>query len=377
MKFIFISSPSFEPWDWTNPDIQGIGGSETSHIEMSNRLSDRGHQVHSYAPTPFEDRRINPHGVKWEQCKFARRDHDGVWIVYRDPVVIDGIPEGQPIWLICQDVDYPTLTPERAARLTRIVALCETHGKYLRAMYPSIADKVFVSSNGIKAELIKKALENPPKRNPRRLIYASSPDRGLLHLAQIFGRAREIVPDLELHFYYGFDNIQKVEDRNPRVRALTNRIRKAVDQPGIEHHGRTGQPELIQEWLKAGIWCHPSSFTETSCITCMDAQALGAVPITTPTWAIGENVEHGVFIEGDPYDDELTRARYALELVRLALDPIRQERIREAMMPWALERFGWERFVDQWEEWASEDMYYYWSGEPMGGEAETCVEAKA
>ena len=355
MKFIFLSTPSFEPWDWTNPDEVGIGGSETSHIEMSNRLSDRGNDVYSYGPTPFKPPTVNPHGVIWSQCKHANPAHEGIWVIYRDPTVIDGVPEGQTAWLICQDVDYPTLTEERAKKLTRLVGLCETHCRFLKLRYPFAADKVCQSSNGIKSELIAEALKNPPARNPKRLMYASSPDRGLLYLATVFQRAKELMPDLELHVYYGFDNIEKIIDKIPNVRKKTNEIRRMLDQPGIEYHGRMGQPELIQEWLKAGIWCHPSSFTETSCITCMDAQALGAIPITTPTWAIGDNVRHGVFIEGDPYVDNLTRARYTLELVKLASDPIRQGAIREEMMPWAQEKYGWEHFVDQWDDWARID----------------------
>lgn len=375
MNFIFLSVPTFEPWDWTNPDVKGIGGSETSHIEMSNRLSDRGHSVYSYGPTPFEEPRLNPHGVTWERC-----DHDsniwrrhGVWVVYRDPQSIDDIDPSNPSWLICQDVDYPQLTQERAAKFTRIVALCETHGRYLRQKYPTA--NICVSSNGIKSELIAEALKNPPARNSKRLMYASSPDRGLLYLCEIFKRAKELMPDLELHVYYGFNNISKVEECNPGVRTRTNEIRRALDQEGITDNGRMGQPELIQEWLKAGIWCHPSSFTETSCITCMDAQALGAVPITTPVWAIADNVEHGIFIEGDPYTDNLTRARYTLELIRLAQDLERQETIRAEMMPYAQARFGWENFVDQWEVWAREDYYRSWSGAQNNAEVAALVEA--
>ena len=30
MDFVFYSHPTFEPWDWTNPETVGIGGSETS-----------------------------------------------------------------------------------------------------------------------------------------------------------------------------------------------------------------------------------------------------------------------------------------------------------------------------------------------------------
>lgn len=359
MNFVFLSTPTFEPWDWTNPDIHGIGGSETSHIEMSNRLADRGHAVYSYAPTGFTGPVVNQHNVIWERCDHDPRlwDRKGVWIIYRDPEMVDGVQSGNTTWLICQDVDYPgKLTRERVAKFTRIVALCPAHAGYLQTRYPYAADKICVSSNGVKAELIRKVLVNSPERNPKRLIYASSPDRGLLYLAAIFQRAKELVPDLELHVYYGFDNIDKILSKLTKsAQRKTNDIKRLLDQPGIEYHGRMGQPKLAIEWVKAGIWCHPSSFAETSCITCMDAQALGAVPITTPTWAIGDNVRHGVFVEGDPYNDQLVRSRYVMEVVRMALDPDRQKAIRQEMMPWALEHFTWENFVDQWESWAEVD----------------------
>lgn len=358
MKFIFISAPTFETWDWSNPDTVGIGGSETSHIEMAQRLAKRGHEVISYAPTPglgsdyhmdvMWRQFLQPEQVKWN----AATD---VWVVYRAPELIDHIPEGANIWLICQDVDYPHLTKERAARLNRIVALCETHGAYLQAMHPDT--NVCVSSNGIKLALIEQIAKDQPERNPHRLMYASSPDRGLEYLLQIFPRAKEIVPDLELHTYYGFDNIEKVVafyGENSRVGANTAKLRRFLDQPGVIHHGRTPQPQLLQEWFKAGIWCHPSNFTETSCITCMDAQACGAIPLTSPVWAISENVQFGEFIEGD-VRDELVRARYVNRLALMAINAEKQDEIRQPMMNWAREAFGWELWVDQWDGWARAD----------------------
>lgn len=241
----------------------------------------------------------------------------------------------------------------RAERFTRIIALCETHGNYLRALYPTLADRICVSSNGIKVALVHQVESVNIPRNPRRLIYASSPDRGMEYLLDLFPRAKEILPDLELHLYYGFNNIDKWA--HPWIRENAHRLREMTNQPGVTVHGRTPQPKLIREWFKAGIWCHPSNATETSCITCMDAQACGAIPITNPVWAIGENVRHGVFIEGD-VTSEYVRARYVDEIVSLASDPDRQDAIRREMMPWARETFTWERFVSQWEAWAEIDV---------------------
>jgi glycosyltransferase involved in cell wall biosynthesis len=383
-KFVFLSERTFEPWDWTNPDRVGIGGSETSHIEMAQRLARRGNQVVSFAPLEFDesypgggiarvhgfeiaaDSFFDPAGVEWRPIEhfdgIGAHFPNAIFVIYRAPRLIDLVPPGAIAWLICQDVDYTTpsncLTEERALRFARIVALCQAQADHLCKRLPAAADRVRVSSNGIKAEYIKALAADPPERNPMRLIYASSPDRGLENLLQIFSRVREIVPAAELHVCYGFDNIEKVIARvglNSAAARTYQRLQVALQAPGVFHYGRLGQLELLREWFKSSIWCHPSNFTETSCITCMDAQACGAVPVTRPIWAVGENVSDGVFIEGDA-TSELIRARYVWNVAELLLNPSIAEEHREMMMPKALHHFGWERWVDQWLDWAQADM---------------------
>jgi glycosyltransferase involved in cell wall biosynthesis len=367
MRFVFVSAPTFEHWDWENPDNPGIGGSETSHVEMSRRIALAGHGVASYAPVSKLS--IDPvSGVEWKWSEDFAESRADVHVVYRAPELADKLPELANAWLICQDVDYPTqlssggLTVERGLKFSRIIALCEEHARYLRLLHPELASRVCVSSNGIKAELISELLADPtlPARNPRRLMYASSPDRGLMNLLEIFRRAKENVPDLELHVCYGFDNMDKViaspgNPNAPRAKWMKETLLKKMDQPGVFHHGRMGQRALLREWLQSGIWCHPSDFPETSCITSMDAQACGAIPITGPLWAVKENVKHGVFIEGDP-SNRLVRAHYTLELISMAKDLSGQAHIRETMMAYAQIRFDWDNFAKQWIGWAHEDV---------------------
>jgi glycosyltransferase involved in cell wall biosynthesis len=370
-QFTFVSPATFEHWDWLNPDEPGIGGSETSHVYMAQGLARRGCDVASFAPCSYLGPMHDPAGVPWRwwDLAFNRQDalyagdRGGVWVIYRDPAVLDLVPPGVPAWVICQDVDYDSWTPERIARATRIVALCHEQRRFLLHRHSEMSGKIAVSSNGVREDIIADALAEGLPRDPKRLIYPSSPDRGLLNLVPIFERAREMDPQLELHVYYGFDNIEKVvaaeraklgRDDGP-VATSTRKIREAINKPGIVLHGRTGQRALAREWAQSGIWCHPSNFQETSCITCMDAQALGAIPITNPIWAAGENVRHGVFIEGNAVD-YVTAGLYAIELVKLANDPARQEKIRSVMMQDALNEFRWENFVGQWEDWADQDL---------------------
>lgn len=376
----FFSPPTFEPWDWRNPDTQGIGGSETAQIEMAWRLARRGHRVTCYAPIPGDCPR-EWRGTIWKHCDEADVDAPGLWVISRCPELLDHLGKpGQEAWLVCQDEDYVRLdpnkgyqvsrwTPERIARLSRVIALCAAQGHQFLARYPAMADKVCVGSNGLKPELVDRVLKEGHTRNPLRLMYASSPDRALIPLLNIFGRVREFVPEAELHIAYGFDNIEKIvakvlgegtqgDPRNAKFLASVAALKRRLEGPGIVWHGRLNQEQLYREWAKTGLWVYPCSrFRETSCITCMEAQALGAVPVFSPLWAVEENCKFGVAVDGD-HEDGMTVARFVQAVVALMQDPAKQEALRPAMMDYARRTFSWERYCDQYEAW----MYGYANG---------------
>lgn len=348
MRFIFYSPVHFEKWDWRNSVEKGIGGSETSHVEMAWRLARRGHEVITYAPVP-EDCPGQWQDTIWKPLETVDWSLPGVWVIYRAPDKVLEFDMGrtdQQRWLMMQDWDY-TWTDEMILRFDRIITLCRCHGRDVIKKHQLIGSKMWITSNGIKPELVDVVEKERIERNPLRIMYASSPDRGLLPLLKSFKKAREYVSDLELHVFYGFDNYDKLINARKALRKTKAEIEKWMGQSGVIFHGRIGQTQLYQEWLKSGIWVYQTNFYETSCITSMEAQALGAAPIFSPIGALSENIEHGVAVAGD-CNDPLTNARFASEIVRLATDHQLQERIRKPMMPWARERFSWEVFVDQW-----------------------------
>lgn len=500
LENVFIYSPvHFENWDWRNSIEKGIGGSETCHVELTWRLAQRGYHVTSFAPLPDDiESGTIWRGSKWERLDEADFSKPGLWIIFRNAECIDkmvGLPS-QRIWLMCQDESPIGITEERAAKCEKVGAYCEWHKKHMERHWPCVKGKVWITSNGLKVDLIQQVENKKPKikkkfgfdwfgtletnhsvqeiarglfalghevhvisaigegvqypyleamkqigvpctsirevrhgdcpieeiakaklevmqqlgihviyedsleiinrirsagleavfsrdnipvqrppeldnviiRNPKRMMFASSPDRGVITLCKIFKRAREFVNDLELHIFYGTDNIEKLIDYNPRFSGYKKflvELKKAIDQPGVTWHGRIGQEELYQQMLMSGIWCYPTNFGETSCIQCMEQQALGAIPITRPLAALGENVQHGVFIQGNPDNDPLIRARYVAAVVAIASNSDLQDTIRKDMTRWARQRFDWERIVDQLESWILEDtsgrFVYQWA----------------
>lgn len=354
MRFIFHTSISFEPWNWNSSIKKGIGGSETSIVEMSHRLAAQGHEVIVYAPIP----KNSPHewkGTKWYHYDKTDWKLKGTWIIYRVPSAIDKFPpirkrRGQQVWLLMQDWDYPDFLNKRIKNYNKIITLSKSHGRYVLDRYPLITkDQLWLTSNGIKLDLIEEVERTKIKRNPFRVMYASSPDRGLKYALQVVQKAREYIPEIEFHSFYGFNNLNKLIKGQPNspLAKSKNDIMELLKQPNVYFHGRISQKQLMKEWMKTSVWIYITNFFETSCITCMEAQAMGAIPLFSPIYAQGENVKHGVAIQGNA-DDPLTIAKAAGELVRLMLLPEEQEKFRPEMMVYSRLRFTWDRFVQQW-----------------------------
>lgn len=352
MKFILYSPIYFEKWDYRNSVEKGIGGSETSHVEMAWRLAARGHEVITYAPIP-DDCPREWRGTKWFPLEEVDWTQKGIWIVYRSPKAVDNFPSkesrvDQTVWLLMQDWDYPDWTDKRVKECDIVLAMCKWHARQLVKRFSSAKENLRLISNGIKIDLIEETEKKEIKRNPKKIIYTSSPDRGLKPALISFKKAREYVPDLEFHTFYGWDNIDVLIKKNPKSYFvnLKKEIMELADQPGVHMHGRITQNQLYEEWLSSGIWIYETNFAETSCISCMEAQAMGAIPLFSPIYAQGENVQWGIPIEGD-CNDALTHSMFAAELVRLS-DPKIQELLRPEMMKWARARYNWERMVDHW-----------------------------
>ena len=271
--------PTYRKFDYLTPDLTGIGGSETAVVELAGRLALRGHDVLVYSPSDHHEPATDPRGARWLDCSHLDTTRPGFWIINRCPEVLDRFPidhPGQTLYFLAEDTFYLGMTEERASKLDAYICLCQSHKQYVEGIYPYLKGRIVIGSNGVRMDAIREIEKDPPKRNPRKLIFASSPDRGLLPLLKIFRRAREWVSGefdgkgpLELHVFYGFQNLLTGTENQPDghpSKIFYRKCMKEMNQPGVVWHDRTSQKELLREWLSAGIWCHPSVMTETNCL---------------------------------------------------------------------------------------------------------------
>ena len=161
--------------------------------------------------------------------------------------------------------------------------------------------KTFVLRNGIDCSLFS-GTEN---RSRKRLIYSSTPYRGLTFLVPIFKKLKEAHSDCELHVFSGFTVYAGAGGQEEMKRTYEPLMRELRSLSGCHVHGNCKQSELAREFMKSSILAYPNTFAETSCITAMEAQAAGCVVVTSDRGALPETVgDAGVLISGDPSTEE-------------------------------------------------------------------------
>jgi glycosyltransferase involved in cell wall biosynthesis len=298
-----LNSP--EAWNPMDFERQGLGGSETAVIRLGQSFAKQGHRVVTYStidkPGYYDD-------VCYRPTEHFRPDIESdMYIAWRSPEAADWDIKTKRLVLWLHDTDYgDRLTIERARLFDNFVVLSEWHKEHFQRCYPFVSEhKIVVIGNGVDIErFIPDVL---PTRNPKQVIYSSSPDRGLdIILEHIWPKVIEAVPDAELHTYYGWNNFEKFAKQWPHLAEFQRRCKELIaNTTGIIQHGRVDQTTLAEAFMRSSVWLYPTYFTETYCITAVEAQLGGAIPITNHLAALAETVRSGWIIDGDVHDPEV------------------------------------------------------------------------
>lgn len=181
-----------------------------------------------------------------------------------------------------------------------------------------------------------------------KLFWGSSYDRGLQHLLKMWPAIRAAFTDATLDICYGWDLFIKGYANNPERMAWMDRINKQMEQPGITHHGRVGKKELWGIRSQCGIWAYPTDFFEINCITALESQNDGLVPVVMNFGALQETVQSGVKVDGDIYDEE-TQEAYLKVLLEMMADERRWKEESEKAKK-AAKGYDWDTIARKWSE---------------------------
>lgn len=341
-KVTIFCGESTEEWGPLSHVEGGVGGSEEAVIYLTRELALQGHEVEVINAYPHP---CTVHGVRWRHFASIKPDEKfDQLVLWRLPHLKEmyGKLKANKTFLWLHDVpqDY-WWTKEKKDAVDVIFALSEFH----KSLLPSdLQERVVVTGNGVDVRQFK----GDADRDPHRVIYTSSYDRGLEHLLDVWPFILAEFPDAKLDIFYGWGTYDKLRTKETQRQWKSRMIDLMSTLPGVTEHGRIGQDQLATEMLKSGVFAYPCHFEEISCISAMKAQVAGCIPLTTSYAALAEtNLQKEWRVDGNPRDDEKAKEAFKNRL----LDALRIEkdaRLRRTIQVQAQQKFAWSTVAEQW-----------------------------
>jgi tetratricopeptide (TPR) repeat protein len=322
---------------------EGIGGSEEAVIRIAPKLRDLGYKVVIFGK-PGADAGLHD-GVMWRnywECNLD--DNFDIFVAWRAPFIFDKKIKARKAYLWLHDVmEEGEFTPQRIENFHKCILLSDYH----RSLFPMIPDeKVLMSGNGIDPEEFV-AYDGTQKRDPQKILYASSHVRGLAYLYEIWPEVKKAVPKATLNVYYGRESYDAVHKGNPeRMKWMDDMQAKAKELDGVTDHGKVSQAKIVREGFKSGIWAYPCPFPEIYCITAIKSQASGAVPVASNYAALDETIQFGHKQSLGEFSKE-DLEQYKESLIWWLKNPKEQEKVRPKMMKWARSK-SWANTAKGW-----------------------------
>jgi glycosyltransferase involved in cell wall biosynthesis len=335
----FYCGGHLEKWDGNSDIKKGIGGSEGMVIIMARELAKLGNKVTVYNES---DGKVidGVHYENWQ--KWKPENKCDVYIGLRSAGLesMKTFIEAKKQYLYLHDTYYGNYPQLNFNMFNKVLVLSNYHKQVIKEQHGIKDDTIFhVTRNSFNDKAIPKKM---PVRNKNKFIYASSYDRGLDSLLMSWARIKEALPYAELHIYYGWDTYDALAQARGSKQMIEykDNVLRLLKQKDVFEHGRVTQKELYKAFAESNAWLYPTTFTEVSCITAMQSQLLGAIPITTPSGALPETVnkKYGVIVDQKNFVDAVvqTVGNYS-------------EDKRNKMMEWANETYNPVGLAKDWD----------------------------
>lgn len=270
-----------DPMDWDPRDI-GLGGAQQAVVHLSTNWSHLDHQVAVYGNlkwTGFHN------GVYYYHSRdFNHNLRYKIFIMWSfwgcTPFVDNSGCLHRPICerlMIDLHGIEPRLYPIIASNLDKISNVMfktQFHKNTYLQQIGTISQKFLVIPNGVRVkEFSESSPSSPSSRNPYRMCYCSSHDRGLyMILRELWPLIKQLEPRSEFHIYYGMNLIT-----DP---SLKEQVTNLLKSDGVINHGHTSLEQVIQErHLSSFHLYYTDTLGEIDCISIRESLVSGCIPI--------------------------------------------------------------------------------------------------
>lgn len=345
---IFFFAGKCSPIHARSLDERPLGGTETGLIRVAEILQSRGHKVTVFTSHP------NP--LNFDSAPTYRPANQimiagacDVFIAVQDWWPLFAPVQAKARWFWTGDgadqyINFGLGDRRVTGRIDRLLAVSNWHAHHLCAESGFPIERAFVVRNGVHLPWF--AGSEPRQR--RRLIYTSTPYRGLELVPSIYTELKNRCTDIELHVFSGL----KVYDTDtpftgPRQEEFDRLLPQLHALPDCTVHGNILQKDLSRELMRSGLYFYPNTWRETSCICCIEAKAAGCPIVTSAFGALPETVGGSGYVINEAPGSPAYQAAFVAACEKILNDHNVFEQLSNHGRTEACAAYSWEHVGDR------------------------------
>jgi 2-polyprenyl-3-methyl-5-hydroxy-6-metoxy-1,4-benzoquinol methylase/glycosyltransferase involved in cell wall biosynthesis len=265
----------------TIPSGESLGGSESAAYFMARELAALGHRVICFTNSPdmgkFDEVNYqfigkcdqnNPMGENFHTV--LQVPHDVV-VAQRHPMAfIRPLNSKLNIWWLhdLALIRNGGIVNHHLPYIDQVLTVSEFHKKQV-VEYWDIPERLITPTwNGVDYTLFP-PVRSIEDRQPRSLVFAARPERGLEEIIRPETGLAEIMPDYHFHVC----TYKNVPDH---IRGFYEFCwKRCAELPNVTNHGFLGKRELYELIGRSMLYIYPTSFEDTSNIMILESNAVG------------------------------------------------------------------------------------------------------
>ena len=298
-------------WDWSDiyNDPRGMSGSELGFVEIGKQLAAMGHDVHMVTDSDSSPVQLGPNLNVFPWADLPGLGGTGKWFDLAIGINHAGglekfdCPRIMIQWLNSHEY----LSRAEYESVDLFLSPSEAHRDYIFSGPKQLADGMHTEDDRDKWAVVPLGctpeLYEGIEKVPGRVVYASSPDRGLHHLLQAWPSIKRRVPGAELKIYYRIlpwieelkvvpEPFPPVEENRQRALFIEDALRRLSDPKwGVEVVGPVSRNGIVKAMGEAECLAYPCDtlrWSEGFSVTTLEGLAAGARPVIWDCDALGQ-----------------------------------------------------------------------------------------
>ncbi len=355
-----------------------LGGSESAACGLAAALARVGHRVYILSKTSDPGPHLGVECIRWE------REVDTLWQLNLDVAVVIRITgRGKDIRTIlnpraalvmwCQD-DHTQGSaqglkePDEHDAYTGVAAVSFWQREQYHRELGVPLGKMAVMRNAISPSFENLFAPSEPilaaKERPPVIAYTSTPFRGLEILLDLFPAIRAAVPGTRLKVFSSMKVYQVPTDHDRD--AYGTIYERCQNMEGVEYIGSLPQPELAAALKGVTALTYPNTFTETSCISAMEAMAAGCRVVSTYLAALPETtIGFADLLQPDPgfhvYREAFLKTVINVLNQALANSNGAVENFLRKQVAYTINGCNWDLRAREWDTWLRRLLLQRWA----------------